>query len=94
MASERQIAANRRNARKHHVDESAIDAEAFRHNADILIRIDHLIASAEARRDRVLAGIAFCRASLALRLRSRIVDDETGPLTEAKMSPKMLRARG
>jgi hypothetical protein len=92
MASER--AANRRNARKHHVDESAIDADAFRRNADILIRIDHLIASTEARRDRALAGIAFCPASWALRSRGRIVDDETRPRTEAKMSPKMLRARG
>jgi hypothetical protein len=37
------------------MDESAIEAEAIRHSTDDLERIDRLMASAEARRNKALA---------------------------------------
>src|SRR4029077_1576852 len=43
------------------LDETAIEAEAFRRSADDLERIDRLMASAEARRDKALVCIAQYR---------------------------------
>ena len=51
------------------LDESAIEAEAFRKAADDIERIDHLLALAEARRDRALNSIAHYRGDFGARLR-------------------------
>jgi hypothetical protein len=49
--------------------ETAIQAEAFRKSADDLERIDRLMASAEARRDKALVCIAQYRADFGALLR-------------------------
>jgi hypothetical protein len=47
--------------RQFNLDETAIEAEAFRKSAETLERIDRLMASAEARRDKALVCIAqYC----------------------------------
>ena len=47
--------------REFDLDESAIEAEAIRQSADDLERIDRLMASAEARRDKALVCVAQYR---------------------------------
>jgi hypothetical protein len=47
--------------REFKLDETAIEAEAFRKSADDLERIDRLMASSEARRDKALVCIAQYR---------------------------------
>jgi hypothetical protein len=59
------------------LDESAIEAEALRQSSPILERIDRMLASAEARRNKLLRSIGEYRASLARQLREssdRIID--------------------
>ena len=51
------------------LDESAIEAEAIRKSADNLERIDRLMASAEARRDKALLCVARYRGDLSALLR-------------------------
>lgn len=51
------------------LDNSVIEATAFRLCVSELTLIEQLLASAEARRDRALHAIAFYRQSLAQRLR-------------------------
>ena len=53
------------------LDETAIEAEAFRRSADDLERIDRLMASAEARRDKALVCIAQYRGDFGVLLRER-----------------------
>jgi hypothetical protein len=57
--------------RDFHLDETAIEAEAFRKSADDLERIDRLMASAEARRDKALVCIAQYRGDFGALLRER-----------------------
>ncbi len=55
--------------REFDLDEAAIEAEAFRKSADDLERIDRLMASSEARRDKALACIAQYRGDFGTLLR-------------------------
>jgi hypothetical protein len=68
---------------KYHLDEAAIEAEAFRLRSADLMRIEQLRASAEARRDKALHSIAFYRQSLAQELRDKavqVIQTESVPL--------------
>jgi len=72
--------------REFNLDETAIEAEAFRKSADDLERIDRLIASAEARRDKALACIAHYRGDFGALLREssdRLVDGKVLKLEHA-----------
>ena len=55
--------------RKFDLDETAIEAEAFRKSADDLELIDRLMASAEARRDKALVCVAQYRGDFGALLR-------------------------
>ena len=55
--------------REFELDESAIEAEAIRRSADDLERIDRLMASAEARRDKALVCVAQYRSDFGALLR-------------------------
>ena len=55
--------------REFDLDESAIEAEAIRRSADDLERIDRLMASAEARRDKALVCVAQYRGDFGALLR-------------------------
>jgi hypothetical protein len=55
--------------REFEMDESAIEAEAIRHSTDDLERIDRLMASAEARRDKALVCVAQYRGDFGALLR-------------------------
>ena len=57
--------------REFNLDETAIEAEAFRKSADDLERIDRLMASSEARRDKALVCIAQYRGDFGALLRER-----------------------
>ena len=55
--------------REFELDESAIEAEAIRQSTDDLERIDRLMASAEARRDKALVCVAQYRGDFGALLR-------------------------
>ena len=55
--------------REFDLDESAIEAEAIKRSADDLERIDRLMASAEARRDKALVCVAQYRGDFGALLR-------------------------
>jgi hypothetical protein len=70
------------------LDESTIEAEAIRRSADDLARIDRLMASAEARRDKALVCVAQYRGDFGALLRdssNRLIKKET-PLLEHGLS--------
>jgi hypothetical protein len=72
--------------REFDLDETAIEAEAFRRSADDLERIDRLMASSEARRDKALVCIAQYRGDFGALLREsshRLVDGEVLKLEHA-----------
>jgi hypothetical protein len=72
--------------REFDLDETAIEAEAFRKSADDLERIDRLMASAEARRDKALVCIAQYRGDFGALLREssdRLVDGKVLKLEHA-----------
>jgi hypothetical protein len=72
--------------REFNLDETAIEAEAFRKSADDLERIDRLMASAEARRDKALVCIAQYRGDFGVLLREssdRLVDGKVLKLEHA-----------
>ena len=72
--------------REFNLDETAIEAEAFRKSADDLERIDRLMASAEARRDKALVCIAQYRGDFGALLREssdRLVDGKVLKLEHA-----------
>jgi hypothetical protein len=72
--------------REFNLDETAIEAEAFRKSADDLERIDHLMASSEARRDKALVCIAQYRGDFGALLRersNRLVDGKVLKLEHA-----------
>ena len=72
--------------RKFDLDETAIEAEAFRKSADDLERIDRLMASAEARRDKALVCIAQYRGDFGALLcesSDRLVDSKVLKLEHA-----------
>jgi hypothetical protein len=65
--------------REFDLDESAIEAEAIRRSADDLERIDRLMASAEARRDKTLVCVAQYRGDFGALLRdssNRLIKEE------------------
>jgi hypothetical protein len=64
------------------LDESAIEAEAFRLCAEDIERLDRMLTFAEARRDRALRCIADYRQAFSRRLQqaaNRILDSEEVP---------------
>jgi hypothetical protein len=68
------------------LDETAVEAEAIRRSAADLERIDRLLASAEARRDKALVCIAQYRGDFGELLRegsNRMVDDKVRRLKHA-----------
>jgi hypothetical protein len=72
--------------REFNLDETAIEAEAFRKSADDLERIDRLMASSEARRDKALVCIAQYRGDFGALLREssdRLVDGKVLKLEHA-----------
>jgi hypothetical protein len=61
------------------LDESAIEAEAFRKSADQIELIDKLLASAESRRNKIIREIAAYRNGLAQQLEksaNRLIESE------------------
>ena len=66
--------------REFNLDETAIEAAAFRKSADDLEGIDRLMASAEARRDKALVCIAQYRGDFGALLR-----ESTDRLVEGKI---------
>jgi hypothetical protein len=72
--------------REFNLDETAIEAQAFRKSADDLERIDRLMASAEARRDKALVCITPYRGDFGALLRDssdRLVDNQVLKLEHA-----------
>ena len=72
--------------REFDLDETALEAEAFRKSADDLEGIDRLMASAEARRDKALVCIAQYRGDFGALLREssdRLVDGKVLKLEHA-----------
>jgi hypothetical protein len=76
---------------KYHLDESAIEAEAFRQCSPFLSQFEQLLASAEARRDRALLGIALRRRSLAEELRSKAIDVVEGKVLRLEQQKEASR---
>jgi hypothetical protein len=71
------------------LDESAIEAEAFKNSASNLEQLDRMLTSLESRRNRALRGIAEYRHSLARELKEssdRIIDGETVTLDDTPTS--------
>jgi hypothetical protein len=69
--------------REFEMDESAIEAEAIRRSTDDLERIDRLMASAEARRDKALVCVAQYRGDFGALLRdssNRLINKEAPQL--------------
>jgi hypothetical protein len=69
--------------REFEMDESAIEAEAIRRSTDDLERIDRLMASAEARRDKALVCVAQYRGDFGALLRdssNRLIKKEAPQL--------------
>ena len=68
--------------RKFGLDESTIEAEAFRSRAEDLERLERMLALAEVRRDGALRCIADYRQSLAKQIKQatdRILDNDDVP---------------
>src|SRR5262249_28045923 len=59
---------------QHQLDETVIEAEAFRMRAEDLERLDFMLSRAELRREKLLTGIAAFRQGLAKLVRQ--VSDE------------------
>jgi hypothetical protein len=69
-----------------HLDESAIEAEAFRKSGAELEQIDRLLASQESRRNRALRCIAEYRGGLARQIqesRQKIIQGRVLPLAHS-----------
>ena len=69
--------------REFDLDETALEAEAFRKSADDLEGIDRLMASAEARRDKALVCIAQYRGDFGALLRSAAIDLSTAKFSNS-----------
>lgn len=72
--------------REFELDESAIEAEALRQSADDLERMDRLMASAEARRDKALVCVVQYRGDFGALLRdssNRLITKEAPRLEHA-----------
>jgi hypothetical protein len=54
---------------QHQLDETAIEAEAFRMRAEDLEKLDYMLSRAELRREKLLTGIAAYRDALGKRVR-------------------------
>jgi hypothetical protein len=59
---------------KYNLDESVIEAEAFRQYSRELEQIEHLLSVIELRRDKVLHNLASYRRDLAPLLRSKAIE--------------------
>jgi hypothetical protein len=72
--------------RKFQLDETAIEAEAYRRSASELEQLDRLLASFESRRNKALRCIAEYRTDFARQLRNgtdRIIEGKVLPLERA-----------
>lgn len=71
---------------KHNLDESAIEAEAFRQRSADLMKFDYLLASAESRRDKVLHSLAAYRDGFGQKLQRKTIEleNEAVPRLESK----------
>jgi hypothetical protein len=64
------------------LDETAIEAEAFRLRAQELAKLDYMVSLAEVRREKVLTGIAAFRDALGRRVRQvsdQMLEQESVP---------------
>jgi hypothetical protein len=66
--------------REHNLDESAIEAEVFREAAVELELVDRMQSSMEARRNKAIACLAACRASLTMQPRGELEASSAGKL--------------
>jgi hypothetical protein len=67
---------------QHQLDETAIEAEAFRLRAKELAELEDLVSQAEVRREKLLIGIAALRDALGRRLRQvgdQMLEQESVP---------------
>jgi hypothetical protein len=67
---------------QHQLDETAIEAEAFRMRAEDLEKLDYMLSRAELRREKLLIGIAAYRDTLGKRLRQvsdQMLEQESVP---------------
>jgi hypothetical protein len=81
--------------RRFGLDESAVEGEAIRKSADDLERIDRLMASAEARRDKALVCIAQYRGDFGALLRessNRLVGEKALQLENASSKQRKAAA--
>jgi len=72
---------------KYNLDESAIEAEAFRQSSPDWMLINQLLTVAESCRDRALRQFIFCRETLTQRLETKVIDvarDKNIPRLESK----------
>jgi hypothetical protein len=77
------------------LDESAVEAEAIRKSADDLERINRLMASSEARRDKALVCIAQYRGDFGALLRessNRIIGEKVPQLEHASSKQQKFAA--
>jgi hypothetical protein len=78
--------------RSFELDETAIESEAIRKSADDLERIDRLMTSAEARRDKALVCIAQYRGNFGALLRdssNRLVGEKVLQLENVEQTAKV-----
>jgi hypothetical protein len=67
---------------QHQLDETAIEAEAFRMRAEDLEKLDYMLSRAELRREKLLTGIAAYRDTLGKRVRQvsdQMLEQESVP---------------
>jgi hypothetical protein len=77
--------------REFELDESAIEAEAIRTSTDDLERLDRLMASSEARRDRALVRVAQYRGDFGALLRessNRVIESKVLSIESAASQHK------
>ena len=83
--------------RRFHLDESAIEAEAIKQSMPYLESLDKMLASLEARRDKVLRRVAEYRSGLAQQLRAttdRIIEEKAVPQLQLASSKESGTERG
>jgi hypothetical protein len=77
---------------QHQLDETAIEAEAFRMRAEDLEKLDYMLSRAELRREKLLTGIAAFRQGLGKLLRQ--VSDQLLEQAEPRQIVAMVKHSG
>jgi hypothetical protein len=77
---------------QHQLDETAIEAEAFRMRAEDLEKLDYMLSRAELRREKLLTGIAAFRQGLGKLLRQ--VSDQLLEQSEPRRIVAMVKNSG